>query len=167
MSELLAVGRITRAHGVGGEVSVQSLTEVEDRYARGSTLLLGPEGDRSLTVERSRPHQQRLLVKFEEVPDRTAAEALRGRLLLVSSDAAPDAPTGSFWVHQVVGLEVVTESGRSLGRVAEVQGNPANDLWLTETGALIPAVRDVVGEVDLAAGRVTIRDIPGLLEDPS
>ena len=167
MNELLAVGRITRAHGVGGEVAVQPLTEVEGRYARGSTLLLGPEGDRSLTVERSRPHQQRLLVKFEEVPDRTAAEALRGRLLLVSSDAAPEAPTGAFWVHQVVGLEVVTESGGSLGRITEVQSNPANDLWLTEAGALVPAVRDVVAEVDLEGGRVTIRDLPGLLEEPS
>jgi 16S rRNA processing protein RimM len=64
-----------------------------------------------------------------------------------------------------VGLEVVTEEGRSLGRIAEVQGNPANDLWVTDSGALIPAVREVVVGVDLEAGRVTIRELPGLLED--
>ena len=148
-------------------MAVHPLTEVDARYAPGSSLLLGPDASQTLTVERARPHQDRLLVKFEEVTDRTAAEALRGRLLLVSSEAAPDAPDGAFWVHQVVGLEVVTESGRELGRVTEVQGNPANDLWVTETGALIPAVREVVREVDLAAGRVTIHDLPGLLEEPS
>ncbi|MGH2687109.1 MAG: ribosome maturation factor RimM, partial [Actinomycetota bacterium] len=73
------------------------------------------------------------------------AEALRGGVLVVPADSAPAPPGGSFWVHQVVGLEVMTEDGRSLGRIREVQGNPANDLWVTESGALIPAIRDVPG----------------------
>ena len=162
-AELLAVGRISSAHGVGGEVSVQNLSEVEARFTPGSVLLL--EDGRTLTVERSRPHRQRLLVKFEEVPDRTQAERLRGEVLLVPSKEVPTAPEGAFWVHQVVGLEVQTEGGRSLGRIVEVQGNPANDLWVTDSGALIPAVRDVVVEVDLPAGRVVIRELPGLLGD--
>jgi 16S rRNA processing protein RimM len=161
--ELLAVGRISRAHGIRGEVSVQKLTEVEDRFAPGSAVQL--EDGRTLTVEKARPHQHSLLVKFEEVPDRNAAEALHGEVLLVASGDSPDAPAGAFWVHQVVGLEVVTEDGRSLGRVVEVQGNPANDLWVTESGALIPAVREVVKEVDLEGGRVSIHELPGLLED--
>ena len=161
--ELLAVGRVSRAHGIRGEVSVQKLTEVEDRFRPGSTLRL--EDGRTLTVEKSRPHQQLLLVKFEEIPDRTGAESLRGEVLLVPTEASPEPPAGGFWVHQVVGLEVVTEEGRSLGRIAEVQGNPANDLWVTDSGALIPAVREVVAGVDLDAGRVTIRELPGLLED--
>lgn len=158
--ELLAVGRVSRAHGVGGEVSVQRLTEVEERFAAGSVLRL--EDGRTLTVEKARPHQQRLLVKFEEIADRTDAESLRGQVLLVPMDASPEPPQGSFWIHQVVGLEVVTEDGRSLGRIREVEGNPANDLWVTESGTLIPAVREVVTEVDLKAGRITVRDIPGL-----
>lgn len=158
--ELLAVGRVSRAHGVRGEVSVQRLTEVEGRFAAGSVLKL--EDGRILTVEKARPHQQRLLVKFEEIADRTQAESLRGEVLLVPKDASPEPPEGSFWVHQVVGLEVVTEDGRSLGRIREVEGNPANDLWVTESGTLIPAVREFISEVDLKAGKVTIRDIPGI-----
>ncbi|MGH2692673.1 MAG: ribosome maturation factor RimM [Actinomycetota bacterium] len=161
--ELLAVGRVSRAHGVGGEVSVQNLSEVENRFAKGSVLLL--EDGRTLKVERARPHQQRLLVKFEEVADRDQAEALRGEVLLVHASDSPEPPHGAFWVHQVVGLEVVTQEGRSLGHVTEVQGNPANDLWVTDSGALIPAVREVVTEVDPQSGRVTIREFPGLLED--
>jgi 16S rRNA processing protein RimM len=162
-SELLAVGRVSSAHGVRGEVSVHKLTEVEERFAPGSTLQL--EDGRTLTVASTRPHQRSLLVKFEQVADRTDAEALRGQVLLVPADQSPSPPEGSFWIHQVVGLEVVTEGGRSLGRIVEVQANPANDLWVTEYGTLVPAVREVVTGVDLEARRVTIRELPGLEGD--
>src|SRR5207244_2589748 len=77
----VAVGRVTRAHGVRGEVSVFVLSEVEDRFEAGSTLLL--EDGRPLTIGASRPNRGRILVKFEGIPDRTAAEALRGAYLFV------------------------------------------------------------------------------------
>ena len=159
-AELLAVGRVSRAHGITGEVSVHKLSEVEERFAPGSKLRL--EDGRTLTVEKSRPHQQAILVKFEEVADRNDAETLRGEVLLVSSDEVPGAPDDAFWIHEVVGLEVVTETGRSLGKIKEVQSNPANDLWVTDDGTMIPAVHDVVAEVDMASGKVTVRDLPGL-----
>jgi 16S rRNA processing protein RimM len=159
------VGRIARSHGVGGEVSVQPLTEVGARFQPGSVLRL--EDDRTLTVERSRPHHDRLLVKFEGIDDRDAADTLRGSVLVIPADQAPAIEEPDrFWVHQVVGLEVVTEDGRSLGRILEIQANPANDLWVTETGGLIPAVREVVVGVDLEGGRVTVRELPGLFGEP-
>ena len=158
------MGRIARSHGVGGEVSVQPLTEVGSRFQPGSVLRL--EDDRTLTVERSRPHHDRLLVKFEGIDDRDAADTLRGSVLVIPADHAPAIEEPDrFWVHQIVGLEVVTEDGRSLGRILEIQANPANDLWVTETGGLIPAVREVVVGVDLEGGRVTVRELPGLLEE--
>ncbi len=157
------MGRVSRAHGVKGEVSIHPLSEVETRFDQGSVMQL--EDGRTLTVEFARAHQQRLLVKFEEVADRTAAEALRGEVLLIPTAEAPAAPEGSFWVHEVVGLEVVTEDGRDLGRIQEVQGNPANDLWVTDTGALVPAVREVVTGIDLRARRITVRELPGLFEE--
>jgi 16S rRNA processing protein RimM len=164
-SELLAVGRIARAHGVHGEVAVQPLSEVPSRFSSGSVLLLGPDGERPLTVRSARPHGRRLLIRFEEVADRTEAEALHGRLLLAGADTAPSAPAEGFWVHQVVGLEVITEGGRSLGPVREVLHTAANDVWVTESGALIPALKSVVASVDVEAGRVTVREVPGLLEE--
>ncbi len=158
------MGRIGRSHGVGGEVSVRPLTEVGARFEPGSVLRL--EDGRTLTVERARPHRDRVLVKFEEVADRNQADELRGSVLVIPADQAPSIDEADrFWVHQVVGLEVVTDRGRSLGRIREVQENPANDLWVTDEGALIPAVRGVVVDVDLARGRVTIRPLPGLLEE--
>lgn len=158
------MGRVTRSHGVGGEVSVQPLTEVGARFAAGSVLRL--EDGRTLTVEGSRPHRDHVLVKFEGVGDRDDADGLRGSVLLVdAADAPAIEESDRFWIHQVVGLEVVTEDGRSLGRISEVEGNPANDLWVTESGALIPAVREVVVGVDLEAGRVTVRELPGLFDE--
>jgi 16S rRNA processing protein RimM len=163
VTELLAVGRIARAFGIHGEVAVQTLTEVTDRYAPGAVFSL--EDGRTLTVRAARPHQQRLLVTFVEIADRTEAERIRGQVLLVPAELAPTIDEEDrFWVHQVVGLEVVTEEGRSLGRIVEVQANPANDLWVTDGGVLITAVREFVRDVDLALGRVTVRELPGLAE---
>jgi 16S rRNA processing protein RimM len=145
-------------------VSVQPLTEVGARFVPGSVLRL--EDGRTLTVQASRPHRDRVLVKFEGVADRDHADALRGSVLLVdAADAPPIEERDRYWIHQVVGLQVITEDGRPLGRIREVEANPANDLWVTEDGALIPAVREVVVGVDLEAGRVTVRELPGLFEE--
>jgi 16S rRNA processing protein RimM len=86
-------------------------------------------------------------------------------VLLVEAATAPDLENGAFWIHQVVGLEVVTEEGRALGRIREVLPNPANDIWVTEMDGrelLIPALKEVVREVDLAGKRVVVRLLPGL-----
>lgn len=164
-STLLAVGRITRAHGVRGEVAVQLLTEVTSRFDEGAVLFLAPEGHRRLTIRSTRPHQNRLLVSFKEVSDRTEAESLRGQILLADSATSPTLEDGRFWTHQIVGLEVLTDSGRSLGRVKEVLHNPANDVWVVANGkeVLVPALLDVVDEVDLDAGRAVVRE-SGLVE---
>jgi 16S rRNA processing protein RimM len=139
------------------------LTEVESRFDQGATLHL--DDGRELTVAETRPDRGRLLVTFAEVADRTAAEALRGRYLFVPERDAPELPEGSFWPHQLVGCEVVTESGRSLGEIREVVLGVANDIWVTGPQAdevLIPALKDVVVSVDVAGRRVVVRDVPGL-----
>lgn len=166
----LAVGRITRAHGVGGEVAVLPLSQVQERFEPGSRLSL--EGSvRTLVVASVRPHRSRLLVSFEGVEDRNEAETLAGRYLFVPVEEAPPLPEGEYWPHQLAGCEVVSESGRVLGRVREVLLGQANDVWVTapedttEAGPgewLVPALRDVVVSVDPAARRIVVRDVPGL-----
>jgi len=161
----VAVGRVTRAHGVHGEVAVLSLTDVAERFEPGSRLSAGEAAGRPLTVVSVRRHRDRLLVHFEEVPDRTAAEALSGSYLFVPGASSPALPEGEFWPHQIVGAEVFTESGRSLGRVVEIVRTPANDVWVAggdDGESLIPALRDLVLSVDVAAGRVVVREVPGL-----
>ncbi len=159
----VVVGRVTRAHGIRGEVAVLVLSETPGRFAEEARVFL--EDGTPLTVERSRPHGGRLLVKFREVADRTRAEELRGRLLVIPESMLPPLPEGAWWPHQIEGCEVVTESGRSLGRVVEVVPNPANDLWVAragETETMVPALRDVLISVDVRAKRIVVREIPGL-----
>jgi 16S rRNA processing protein RimM len=159
----VAVGRVTRAHGLNGEVSVLVLSEIEDRFTPGAALLL--EDGRTLTVEEVRRHRSRLLVKFTEIPDRTAAESLHHRYLFVNETDVPAPPEGAFWPHQLEGCEVVTEGGRSLGVIREIVQGPANDIWVTgpsETEVLVPALKDVVVSVDVEGRRVVVHEIPGL-----
>ena len=159
----LVAGKVTKAHGLRGEVTILVLSEVPERFEPGSVLHL--EDGRALTVVAVRPDRGRLLVTFEGYADRTAAEALHGRYLFVPEDDVPDLPEGAFWPHQLEGCEVVTEEGRELGRIREVVLGVANDIWVTgpaEAEVLVPALKDVVVSVDIPGRRVVVRDVPGL-----
>ena len=165
MSEpTVVVGRVTRAHGVSGEVAIRNRSDNPERWIDGAVVHT-PEG-RPLTVASVRPHADRLLVRFEEIHDRTAAEAIRGAELSVPISTLPPLREGEWWPHDLEGCDVRTQAGRDLGTVREVVPNPANDLWVAvdrlgrET--LVPALRSLLIEVDVAAKRIVVRDVPGL-----
>ncbi len=160
----VVVGVVTKVHGLRGEVAVELRSDNPDRFVPGARLFTGD--GRQLTVEGAHRHGARLLVLFAGVGDRTAAEALRGASLVVPESWLPELPAGEYWPFQLEGCAVLTESGRALGTLAEVIPNPANDLWLARDDAgnetLVPAIRDVIVEVDLEAMRIVVRDVPGL-----
>ncbi|MGH3506883.1 MAG: ribosome maturation factor RimM, partial [Nocardioidaceae bacterium] len=113
----------------------------------------------------------RLLVRFEGIADRTAAEQLRGLELRVDvpADESPEDPE-EYYDHQLVGLRAEASDGRSLGEVTEVLHLPMQDvLVLRHEGAdrLVPFVTDFVPVVDLDAGRVVVEAVPGLLDETS
>ncbi len=152
---LLEVGRVTRAHGIHGEVVVDLVTDRDERTRPGAVFHTdaGP-----LTLAAARPHQHRWLFRFEGVADRTAAERLAGLVLRAEPLHDPD----ELWVHHLVGSDVVDRrTGISRGRCTAVQANPAHDLLVLESGALVP----VVFVVSCADG-VTVIDPPdGLFDD--
>lgn len=151
---LLEVGKIAKAHGLGGEVVVDLVTNRIERLDRGSTLLT-PSG-RILTVASSSPFNKRWIVAFEGVSDRNEADRLRGTPLL----AEPADESEGLWVHELVGAIVEDQDGNRLGIVASVVANPASDLLELEGGSLVP----LVFVVDQSPGRVVV-DVPdGLLE---
>ena len=160
----VVVGRITRPHGVRGEVAVLVISEVPERFRDGATVWT--ESGRALTVSASRSHGDRLLVRFEGLGDREQADALRGTLLVVPESASPELPEGSWWDHQIVGCAVETDAGRALGAVRDVIHTAANDVWsvvdAAETETLIPVIADVIVEVDVAGRRIVAREVPGL-----
>ena len=174
----VVVGRIGRAHGIKGELSVEVRTdEPERRFATGTVLAtqspdggapLGPGRPGCLTVAASRWHQARLLLTFEEVRDRTAAEAVRGLLLVASVPAAetPEDPE-EYYDHQLIGLTVITVDDREVGELTEIVHSAAQDLLVIRSGdgaeVLVPFVEALVPDIDLTAGRITVADRPGLL----
>ena len=153
---MLEVGRITKPHGVRGDVLVQLTTDLTERLAPGSVLSTarGP-----LTVRRATPHQDRWIVTFEEIPGRDEAEGWRG-VVLEAEPVEGELEADVFWVHELVGAEVVLAEGTAVGTVAEVEANPASDLLVLDSGALVP----VVFITAQAPGRVTIDPPDGLLE---
>jgi 16S rRNA processing protein RimM len=166
----LVVGRIARAHGIGGEVAVDVRTDVPElRFAVDARLDTDPAERGPLTVRRSRWHSGRLLVQFAEVTDRTQAEALRGTLLVADSSTSPtdDDPDG-FWDHELIGLQVLHVDGQPLGEVTDVLHPPGADV-LVVRGAdgeerLVPFVAAIVPTVDVAAGTLSVAPPEGLWE---
>lgn len=153
-SPLLEVGRITRAHGLRGEVLVELLSDREERRRPGARFE-GPDGP--LVLRSARPHQRRWLVTFEGVHDRTTAEALRGAVL--RAPALPSEDDDEVWVHEVVGRHVIDEAGVDRGAVVALEANPAADLLVLDTGHLVPLTFVTeVGEV------VRVEAPPGLFE---
>ncbi len=152
---LLEVGRVGRAHGLRGEVHVVAVTNVAERFAPGSRLLVG---DRALTVEKSRASGSGWVVQFAGVHGRDEAEALRGKS--VRAEALQDAPDGELFVHDLIGAEVRDRAGTRIGLVESIQANPAHDLLVLDIGALIPSVFVVESEPGLV-----VVDLPdGLLD---
>ena len=150
---LLEVGRITRPHGVRGEVLVALSSDRSERLDPGSVLVT----DRGLlTVVTARRHQERWIVRFGGIEDRDQAATWRGTVL----QAEPVDDEGGLWVHELVGATVVLTDGTPVGDVTEVQSNPASDLLVLDSGALVP----VVFITDQAPDRVTIDPPEGLLD---
>jgi 16S rRNA processing protein RimM len=153
VAPLLEVGRVTRPHGLRGEVVVDLTTDRVERLTPGA-VLSSDAGD--LTVAAARPHQHRWIVTFEGHAGREAAERLRGLALRAEALDDPDA----LWVHDLVGSDVVTVDGEVAGTCVAVVANPASDLLELDGGALVP----VVFVVERTPGRVVIDPPEGLLE---
>ena len=165
----LVIGRIARAHGIGGEVAVEVRTDSPDlRFAPGAVLETEPPENGPLTVERARWHSGRLLVCFAEVADRTSAEALRNTMLVADSATSPAVDEDEFWDHQLLDLPVVTVDGAALGSVSDVAHTPGGDLLVVRRPdggeLLVPFVRSIVPAVDIEARRVVVDPPDGLLE---
>ncbi len=183
----IAVGQVVRAHGIRGEVLVAVRTDEPGvRFAPGSVLPTEPPERGPLTVAAARWHSGRLIVAFEGVGDRTAAEGLRGTLLIldsaqITSLSDPD----EFYDHELIGLGVVTAVGDPVGVVADVLHHGQDLLVVRREGApgqvapgqvapgsrgreaaeaLVPFVSAIVTDVDVAAGRLVIDPHPGLLD---
>lgn len=154
----LEVGRIGRPQGLRGEVTAVLSTDRTERTESGAVLYAD---DRELVVVRARPRKQGWVIQFEGVDDVDAAEALRGATLTAEPLTDDEVDDDPWWVHDLVGAEVVDTKGNALGRVTAIEANPAHDLLVLDGGGLVP----LPFVTDRAPGRVTVDVPPGLLDD--
>jgi len=167
---LVAIGEIGRPHGLGGEVRVTPLTDRPERFQTLSECVLwdvARDHCAPCRVTAARRQGAALVVAIAGCETPEAAADLTGRLLAVPEAEALLPPEGHFYPWQLEGCRVLTEDGRDVGRVLRVEPAPAQDLWVVGDEArehLVPAVPEIVLDVDLKARRVVIRPPDGLLD---
>ena len=168
----LVVGQISGAHANRGEIKIESHSDFPERFAPGATLLMGQDLA-PVEILTSRPHKSHILITVDGIDSRMAAQALRGTWLYLAEEDAAELDEDTFWIHELIGLTVVTEAGRLLGTVTDVLATGANDVYVIQPAdgvnrgkeILLPAIAQVVRTVDVSAGTLTVDLLPGLLEE--
>jgi 16S rRNA processing protein RimM len=174
LRDLYAVGRILKVFGIRGECVVQPMTTSPARFRALKHVYLAPPSeveadgsvpDTPMTVEQVWIQKRGIRVKFSEVKDRTAAESLVGRLLLVDEHHRARVPRGTYFVHDIIGMTVHTDEGAEIGTVRDVLHMPAQDVYAIDTPRgelLLPAVKEFILAVDTASRRMTVHLIEGM-----
>ncbi|MCL6633371.1 MAG: ribosome maturation factor RimM [Alicyclobacillus herbarius] len=172
--EYLTVGVISNTHGLRGEVRVFPRTDFpEERFSPGSVLWLRKEGQspfKKLVVRAARPHKQFWLVLFEGFSSISEVEPWKGMELCVPVSERIPLPEGSYYIDQLIGLKVYSSDGTYVGELVDVLTPGANDVYvvrgpLQRKDVLLPAIRDCILDVNLAAGKMTVELLPGLLDE--
>jgi 16S rRNA processing protein RimM len=172
--DLVIVGRVRRPHGVNGEVLVELMTDAPDAvYASGRRVFGGSvKGDADddapvLTIAETRPFKDGLLVRFREIPDRSAAETWNGRHLLVPGDELAPLAHGEVYLHELKGMTVELSSGETIGTVTDVFEVPQGlllDVARERGSVLVPFSDEIVVDIDRDRRVVRIEPPEGLLE---
>jgi 16S rRNA processing protein RimM len=164
----LAIGRVIRAHGVRGEVSMTILTDFPERFEITEWVYLGNEFEaEAYRLEKYRWHKKNLLLTLAGVTTRTQAERLRGQFVQVPIEEAMPLPEGSYYLYQLMGFQVITTDNKVLGEITGILETKANDVYVVsdkeQNEILLPGIPDVVKSIDVEKGRITVELIDGLI----
>jgi len=171
MTEYFDVGNIVNTHGLKGEVRVQSITNYpKDRYYVGSPLVLFKEKEEPVELEVSsyRAHKNFDLLTFKNHPSINDVEKYVGGLLKVSEDHLFELNEDEYYLHEIIGLEVINEEGEKIGKIKEILSPGANDVWVVQRqnqkDLLLPYIESVILNVDLEKEQVVVHVMEGLDE---
>ena len=162
----LIIGRVLKPFGVRGELKVEILTDFPERFASLRTVYLGDDA-KSFSVEQARWHGGAALIKLAGIDTPEDAATLREQWVRVAVEDAVALPTGRVYLYQLIGLRVKTTAGQSLGEITEVLDTRANGVYIVHDGTreiLLPAIPDVVKEINLERGEMIVALIDGLVE---
>lgn len=171
---LVRLGQIFRPHGVRGELKIAPDMEDPTRFEALDVVYVGPHEGRvtphRITSVRYQETKRgvTVILQLEGIADRGDAEVIAKQHLYATEDALPPLEEDTLFVHDLIGLEVVTDTGEPVGTVANVLALPAHDVYVVhkpgQPERMIPAVDDFIVDLDLDAGQLVIRPIEGLLD---
>ena len=166
--DLLLLGKVVRPHGIEGALRIKSYAQSEESFLRAGTVFLrSSSGDiREYTVLSARPHKDILLMKLEGLNTLEEAEKYREASILIKRDSLPTKGDEEYFWHELIGLEVYLSEGEYVGTIRHILPTGSSDIYVVQKGkkeVLIPAVHDVVKEIDLIHNRMIISEVEGLL----
>ena len=164
----LVVGKVRRPHGVAGDALVEIYTDFPERLRPAVVVYMG-EDHLPLTIRRRRIHNEGLLLAFENITTPEQVGRFRNEILYISRKSAPKLSKGEFYQYQLLDLAVQDETGRPLGKITEIIETGANDVYAVtdEVGheILLPAIAEVILDVDLDQKKMRVHLLPGLVGD--
>jgi 16S rRNA processing protein RimM len=169
--EFLAVGKLRRPHGVGGEILMTVWTEFPERLKPGVEIFIGDDHT-PVCIKRVRWHRDDLLITFDGYPSREEVGLLRNQVMMVRAESLPPLEEGELYLHQIIGMTILDdEQGIPLGVVSEIIETGANDVYVVrdEYGSefLLPAIDSVILDIDVQHKLIRVHLLPGLLPGKS
>jgi len=161
----LVIGRVVKPHGIRGEVAVEILTDLPERYTWLETIYLGTDTPRPVALQGVRFHKTRVLLKLDGYDDRNAADTLRGQWLQVPEADAVPLDEDEYYLYQLIGLKVFEEDEGYLGTLTEILETKANNVFIVNGPAgeiLVPDISQVIRDINFENGRLVVRLLPGL-----
>lgn len=164
---LLEVGKIVNTHGLRGEVKVVPWTDYPEVFEDISTVYIKKKSEyEKLTLKGIKYQKNNLIVKFSEIQDINEAEKYKNQVLYAEREALGELPEGTYYIADLIGLEIVKEDGEKVGVVADVFNTGSNDIYDVKRegkkNLLIPVIDEVVLNIDIEAGKITVRMMEGL-----
>ncbi|MFC0524116.1 ribosome maturation factor RimM [Pontibacillus salicampi] len=169
--DLFTIGKVVNTHGVRGEVRVIQVTDFEDRFEEGNVVYFTHKEAnerKKLVIDGHRMHKNFHLLHFQGYDNINDVEVFKGGRLSIMREQQPPLNEGEFYYHEIIGCDVVTTAGESVGKVKEILSPGANDVWVVKRkqaqDALIPYITQVVQHVDVQEKKIVIEPMEGLLD---
>ncbi len=164
----LIVGYLRRAHGVHGEMVMEVQTDFPERLKPKTKVFVGKDYQ-PITIATARNHSEGLLIKLNGVDTPEDAARYRNQLVYVTAADRPPLPKGQFYVHELIGFDVVDEEESSIGKLTEIMQTGANDVYVVTrpdaSEVLLPVISSVILDIEAERRQIRVRLIPGLLDE--
>ena len=163
MQDKFEVGKIVNTFGIKGEVKVALYTENINNFKKGNKIYVN---NKEMQIEKSRLQKNMLILKLKGVDNMTDAEDLRDSIITVERNKK-ELPSGTYYIADLIGLDVYTDEGNLLGKIIDIYNTGANDIYTVKTlegkEVLLPAIKDVIKQVDIQNEKVIVHILKGLI----